>query len=317
MFFTKFSQSNMLHIPVILTFYAQYPLCYDISMKIIDIHTHGLGGLDTITTSENEILRIAELHGSHDVSEIIPTVYSASIEDMRKNMSVIKKAMNLQKNGHDNSANIIGIHLEGPFLNPAKCGALDASSFLTPDENALKELIDGFENIIKIITVAPELKGATALIKRIYDLGINASMGHSDATYAEAEKGFNAGARGITHLFNAMKGVHHREPGLAGFGLMNNDVYAEVIADPFHLDQSILELIFKVKNPERIIIVSDTVKAAYTEKGESGIKNQHDTLLGGSMTIQESSARLIEMGIEKESVHKAVSENPTRYLKHR
>jgi N-acetylglucosamine-6-phosphate deacetylase len=139
-------------------------------------------------------------------------------------------------------------------------------------------------------------------------------MGHSDATYAEAEKGFNAGAKGITHLFNAMKGMHHREPGLAGFGLMNHDIYTEVIADPFHLDQSIIELIFKVKNAERIIIVSDTVKGAHMGKGESGINNQQDTLLGGSMTMQESSARLIEMGIEKESVHKAVSENPERYL---
>jgi N-acetylglucosamine-6-phosphate deacetylase len=284
------------------------------SMKIIDIHTHGLGGLDTVTTSENEILRIAELHGSHGVSEIIPAVYSASIETMRKNMSTIKKAMDLQKNCSDNSAHVIGIHLEGPFLNPAKCGALDASSFLMPDENALKELIDGFEDVIKIITIAPEREGAPVLIKHISDLGINASMGHSDATYAEAEKGFNAGAKGITHLFNAMKGMHHREPGLAGFGLMNNDIYTEVIADPFHLDQSIIELIFKVKNAERIIIVSDTVKGAHMGKGESGINNQQDTLLGGSMTMQESSARLIEMGIEKESVHKAVSENPERYL---
>jgi N-acetylglucosamine-6-phosphate deacetylase len=110
-----------------------------------------------------------------------------------------------------------------------------------------------------------------------------------------------------------MKGMHHREPGLAGFGLMNNDIYTEVIADPFHLDQSILELIFKVKNAERIIIVSDTVKAAHMENSV-GIRDKHNMLLGGSMTMQESSARLIEMGIEKESVHKAVSENPERYL---
>lgn len=283
-------------------------------MKIIDIHTHGLGGHETVTTSENEILRIAELHGRHGVSEIIPTVYSAPIEEMRKNMFAIKKAIDLQEDGDYTYARMIGIHLEGPFLNPAKRGALDASSFLKPDENALKELIDGFEDIVKIITIAPELEGAIDLIRHISDLGIKASMGHSDATYAEAEEGFNAGARGITHLFNAMKGLHHREPGLAGFGLMNNDVYTEIIADPFHLDNNILQMIFKVKNPERIIIVSDTVKAAQVEKGESGIKNQHDRLLGGSMTVKESSERLVDMGIKKEAVHKAVAENPQRYL---
>ncbi|KPJ97685.1 MAG: hypothetical protein AMK71_12840 [Nitrospira bacterium SG8_35_4] len=229
-------------------------------------------------------------------------------------MQAVKDAIESQSSSMDGQAGIAGLHLEGPFLNPAKCGALDASSFLTPDKQALQELIDGFVDIIKIMTVAPELEGAPALIRQISDLGIIVSMGHSDATYAEAEEGFNAGARGITHLFNAMRGMHHREPGLAGFGLINDDIYAEVIADPFHLDQNILELIFKVKNPERIIIVSDTVKAAHMEKGESGIKNRQDTLLGGSMTIQESSTRLIEMGIKKQSVHKAVSENPERYL---
>jgi N-acetylglucosamine-6-phosphate deacetylase len=286
------------------------------SMKIIDIHTHGLGGHDTVTASENEILRIAELHGSHGVSEIIPAIYSSDMKTMRKHMLAVKSAIEIQNGNADGSARIIGLLLEGPFLNPAKCGALDASSFLTPDENALKELIDGFEDIVKIITIAPELEGAPALIKHISDLGINASMGHSDATYSEAEEGFNAGARGITHLFNAMKGIHHREPGLAGFGLMNKDIYAEVIADPFHLDQSILELIFKVKNPERIIIVSDTVKAAHMEKS-AGIRDKHNMLLGGSMTIKESSERLIEMGIEKEAVHKAVAENPGRYLNRR
>jgi N-acetylglucosamine-6-phosphate deacetylase len=287
------------------------------SMKMIDIHTHGIGGFETVTSSKDEILKIAEIHGRHGVSEIIPAIYSSDMRTMRGNMLAVKSAIEIQNGNADGSARIIGLHLEGPFLNPSKCGALDASSFLAPDETALKELIDGFEDIVKIITVAPELEGALALIKHISDFGINASMGHSDATYAEAEEGFNAGARGITHLFNAMKGIHHREPGLAGFGLMNNDIYAEVIADPFHLDQNIIQMIFKVKNPERIIIVSDTVKAAHMEKGGSGIKNQYDTLLGGSMTIQESSARLIEMGIDKETVHKAVAENPGRYLNRR
>ena len=284
------------------------------SMKMIDIHTHGIGGFNTVTTSVNEILRIAELHGENSVSKIITAIYSSDMKTMREHMQAVKGAIEVQSADMDGAARIIGLHLEGPFLNPAKCGALDASSFLSPDEHALKELIDGFEDIVKIITVAPELEGATALIKHISDLGINVSMGHSDATYAEAEAGFNAGARGITHLFNAMKGIHHREPGLAGFGLINSDIYVEVIADPFHLDQNILQMIFNVKNPERIILVSDTVKAAHMEKGDSGIKNQHDTLLGGSMTIKESSERLVNMGIDKETIRKAISDNPRRYL---
>ncbi len=157
-------------------------------------------------------------------------------------------------------AKIIGVHLEGPFLNPAKCGSLNAMTFIEPSEKPFSELVEGFEDIIKIITMAPELDGAPMLIKRISDVGIIVNMGHSDATFEEAEKGFHSGARGITHIFNAMRGFHHREPGIAGFGLLNNDIFIEVIADPFHLHRATLELILKVKNPKRIIIVSDMVR---------------------------------------------------------
>lgn len=293
-------------------------------MKIVDIHTHGIGGFDTRTNSENDILKLAEIQGRHGVSEIIPAIYPSDTDTMRGHILAVKKAMEKQRSavsGQQSGAGIdkpeaviSGIHLEGPFLNPSKCGALDAASFLTPDEHSFDQLIDGFEDIVKIITVAPELKGAASLIKKISDMGIVASMGHSDATYKEAEACFHAGARGITHIFNAMRGIHHREPGLSGFGLMNNDIYIEVIADPFHLDQEIIKLIFSSKNPDRIIIISDTVKESMAVPAAQGIKNKDNKLLGGSMTIKESADRLVEIGLDKTIVHKAVSENPARYL---
>jgi N-acetylglucosamine-6-phosphate deacetylase len=139
-------------------------------------------------------------------------------------------------------------------------------------------------------------------------------MGHSDATYSEAEEGFHSGAKGITHIFNAMRGIHHREPGIAGFGLMNKDVYIEVIADPFHLDQKIIELIFSTKNPDRIIIVSDTVKDTKPSSASQGVRSEENRILGGSLTVRKSSERLIKIGIDEEIVLKAVSENPVRYL---
>ena len=286
-------------------------------MKIIDIHTHGISGFDTITSSKDQILQIAKIQGSRGVTEIIPTIYSSSIGTMRENMHAIKRAMDSQKRecgSQKAEAKIIGIHLEGPFLNPLKCGALDSRSFIEPSDYNLNKLIDGFEDDLKIITVAPELNGSPTLIKTITDMGIICSMGHSDATYSETETGFLAGAHGITHIFNAMRGIHHREPGIAGFGLMNKDIYIEVIADPFHLDSKIIELIFSQKNAERIIIISDTVRDSMI-MSPSGVKgNDKNILLGGSMTVSESSERLIETGVEKESVLKAISENPERYL---
>jgi N-acetylglucosamine-6-phosphate deacetylase len=292
-------------------------------MKIIDVHTHGIGGFDTRTTSEQHILKIAEIQGSLGVSGIVPTVYPDSIGTMRENMHAIREAIARQTcRGEQPSAltnpkpeaKIIGIHLEGPFLNPSKCGALDAASFLTPEKDSLNKLIDGFEDIVKIITIAPELEGAVDMIRGISRKGIIASMGHSEASYAEAEAGFRAGARGITHIFNAMRGIHHREPGLAGFGLMNQDIYIEVIADPFHLHPKFLEFILAVKNPERIIIISDTVKTSISASAPHALRTAEHILLGGSMPLTESAGRLIQTLLISTSVNKFISENPERYL---
>jgi N-acetylglucosamine-6-phosphate deacetylase len=314
-------------------------------MKTIDIHTHGLGGFDTRTRSVDDILAIAEMHGSHGVTEILATLYSSPIPEMRAQMETVRKAMERQKNvssgslsannpplpplekggkggfemgrdgRHTAPAQIIGVHLEGPFLNPVKCGALDAPSFSEPGEYVLLELLEGFEDIVKIITVAPEIRGAIGLIKKVSGMGIVVSMGHSDATYAEAEDGFRAGARGITHIFNAMRGIHHREPGIAGFGLLNRDIYIEVIADPYHLHPKTLEFVFRIKNHDRILLVSDTVKQ--TETGGCGMNGGTDStgkLLGGCMTITESSQRLMQLGYDEGYIIDCITKNPERYL---
>ena len=280
-------------------------------MNIIDIHTHGIGGFDTRTSNPIDIIRMAEIQASLGVSAIVPTIYPDSIEIMRQNMMAVQKAMELQKN-----AAILGVHLEGPFLNSAKCGALKSSSFIEPNESNLKRLIDGFEDMVKIITIAPELNGAAKLIRKISDMGIIASMGHSDATYSEAEAAFNAGAKGITHLFNAMRGFHHREPGIAGFGLLNKEVYIEVIADPYHLNIKTMELIFRTKNPEKIILISDSVsgtKITETER-EHGVVDDTGRLQGGSMSIMESSRRLTKLGFNEGIIKRSITKNPETYL---
>ena len=246
------------------------------------------------------------------------------------------------------ASTIFGVHLEGPFLNTSRCGALDPFSFLKPDENRLKELTDGFEDMVKIITIAPELEDSFKIIKQARDMGINVSMGHSDAAYTEAEAGYNAGAQGITHIFNAMRSIHHREPGIAGFGLLNRDIYIEVIADPHHLHPNMLELIFRVKNPDRIIIISDSTKDTLrplsstgnlfkvqgsrfkvdklntqnsygsipTEEGQlnTAPPSRAGLLRGGVMTVTESAHRLIDIGFDEEIVLKCITENPAAYL---
>ncbi|MCC6345887.1 MAG: amidohydrolase family protein [Nitrospirales bacterium] len=296
-------------------------------MSVIDVHTHGIGGYDTRTTDAEHLLRIAELHGAAGVSEIVLTLYPAPIRVMRASMAVVREAMARQKGRpalsrtgsvSDTSApppaRIRGVHLEGPFLNPVKCGALNAMTFLEPSGERLHELIEGFEDMVKIITVAPEMEGAARLIREMADAGIVVSMGHSAATYAEAEAGFHAGARGITHLFNAMSGFHHREPGLAGFGLLHPGVYVEVIADPYHLHPKTLELIFRTKGHDRILLVSDTVRETTSLTRKQGVTDRHGTLLGGCLTLTESARRLQEEGLLTGEVRRYIVENPGRYL---
>ena len=211
------------------------------------------------------------------------------------------------------AARILGVHLEGPFLNPARCGALDPACFTDPDEYAAHELLDGFEGMIKMVTIAPERQRALAFIKNVTELGIVASMGHSDATYAEAEAGFRAGARGITHLFNAMRAFHHREPGLAGFGLLNKDLYVEVVADPFHLHNRAIGLIFKMKKPDKIVLVSDSVKETKTVD-DGRVVDASGRLQGGAMTVPESAQRLIQQGFDESIIAAAITINPRQYL---
>lgn len=291
-------------------------------MRIVDVHTHGLGGHSTRTTNPDDILKIAALHGTLGITDIVLAVYSGPIRVMRQDMEAVKEAMKKQrsaasskfKNENLKFAKIAGIHLEGPFLNPIRAGALDSASFQKPSEKTWKKLIEGFEDIIKIVTIAPELHGALRLIKTLSNMGMIVSLGHSDATHKETEMAFRAGARCITHIFNAMRAFHHREPGIAGFGLMNQEIYIEVIADPFHLNNRTLEFIFRVKNPERILIISDSIKETKVSSKHQTLRDEAGALRGGSMTIVESAKRLIKLGFDKDKVMSCISANAWSYL---
>jgi N-acetylglucosamine-6-phosphate deacetylase len=253
---------------------------------------------------------------------------------MRDNLALIKEAMNIQKSGNfcpkpefasakfgpaenPQPAMIIGAHLEGPFLNPSRCGSLNAMTFLNPEDKYLQDLVSGFEDIIKIITLAPELDGALHLIRKISDTGIIVNLGHSNATFAETEAGHKAGARSITHLFNAMRPYHHREPGIIGYGLSNQDIYVEVIADTFHLHPATLDLIFRTKKHARIIIVSDSIRETrlpvINVSAGAGLADTHGKLLGGAMTITEAADALSEK-YDGLMIMDCISTNPARYL---
>ncbi len=278
---------------------------------MIDLHIHGLTNYDTNTDSIEEILSIARLLGNRGIKGFLPTLYPAPIEIMRQQIELIANAIKLQE---PTQAEILGIHLEGPFINTSMAGALDRTSFLPATEYNLQCLLDGFYDLVKVITIAPEIEGALTLIRHIANMGIVASLGHSEATYSQAEEAYHAGAKGITHLFNAMSGIHHREPGLAGFGLLHKDIYVEIIADPFHLHPKTIEMVFRLKPIERIILISDAVKGAATDT--TGAITDGSTLLGGSYSLDYACRRLRTLGLATETtLQRLTTDNPLRYLR--
>ncbi len=275
----------------------------------VDLHIHGAGKFDTRTEDPSHIRKIAEIHGRAGTGGILPTIYPSAISEMKKNMEAVRRSIGILK-GNAKAANVLGVHLEGPFLNPKRCGALDKGSFIKPTLRSLRELLSGFEDMIKIITIAPEIPGALEVISFCRELGIKVNMGHSDATYQEAINGKKAGATGITHLFNAMRPFHQREPGLAGLGLIDEDLYVEVIADGFHLHPTTLELIFNRKRRDRIIIVSDSVK---------GSKGTHPAIrkgimAGSGITLMDSINILKDIHVPEAEIIRAAINNPRRYL---
>ncbi|GBD99399.1 N-acetylglucosamine-6-phosphate deacetylase [bacterium BMS3Abin07] len=282
-------------------------------VELVDIHIHGIECCDTASDNIDDILEIARVEKLKGTNMIVLSIYPDDIDVMRSAIDKIKKAMEkISGEGMRDCAEIIGVHLEGPFLNPIKAGALNMQYLLPPSSKSLKRIIAGYEDSIKIITIAPELKGATGVISQCRDMGIKVNMGHSDATFREAEKGKKAGATGITHLFNAMRPFHHREPGLAGFGLMDKDIYIEIIADGVHLDINTLSLIFSIKPPDRTVLISDSVKGKRSDK--KAIYLRDGTLAGSGITLSESIEFLIRNGFDPDAVHMAASSNPLRYL---
>lgn len=292
---------------------------------LVDLHMHGYGGYDTRTTDPEDILQMAGDLKKEGTSAILPTIYPAFLEEMRRNIEAVKKAMMLQRKecpvqdieskaerGTRTPALILGVNLEGPFLNPRRRGALDASSFLRPTVSSLKKLTEGYEDIVKIMTIAPEMPGALRVIERCSEMGIIVNMGHSDATFLEATEGKRAGATGVTHIFNAMRPFHHREPGLAGFGLLDEDVFIEVIADGVHLHPLTLKLIFAVKRLDRIIIVSDSVKGAGRD-GKPAYASR-GILAGGGIPLARSVSMLGKIGIAAEDALETGFRNPLMLL---
>ncbi|MBI5756593.1 MAG: N-acetylglucosamine-6-phosphate deacetylase [Nitrospirae bacterium] len=287
---------------------------YTLLPGLIDIHTHGVGDFDTKDASVEGIIKMRELQAADGTTAFLPTLYPAPIKEMRRTMGVIREA---GTEGH--GAEILGVHLEGPFINPVMRGALGAAYLLPPSVETAKRLIEGFEDLVKLITVSPELEGPELegidkLICWCVENGITVSMGHSNATFDEAGMAFKSGAKGATHLFNRMRGFHHREPGISGFSLTEDEMYTEIIADLKHLHPAVIRLVLNIKSRRRILLVSDSVRGAKKkEYGAGPVFLPDGTIAGSAQLLFDGVRNLCDIGVKLEDAVTYASYNPASY----
>ncbi|HBG49258.1 MAG TPA: N-acetylglucosamine-6-phosphate deacetylase [Cyanobacteria bacterium UBA9971] len=224
-----------------------------ITPGLIDQHIHGGYGIDFNTAKSEDIVYLTKELPKHGVTSLVATLMTDSEENIKRQIKEISMAM---ENQLADSAKIIGIHIEGPFLNPDFKGIHPDNHILEPNINNFKK----FENEnIKIVSYAPELDKNLEFTKYLAQKNIIPSAGHSKATHEELKTAVNAGLKQVTHLFNAMPQLHHRNPGILGEALTNDKIYTEIIADNEHLHPIILDLILRTKPKSKIIFISDSL----------------------------------------------------------
>ncbi len=234
----------------------------------IDIHIHGAAGVDVMTASPDALGTMAAFLAKNGVTGWMPTFVPDTEENYRRAIEVIDEFTGRQS--EQPAARVLGIHYEGPFVSEKQCGALCPQffrEFAKGDElSSIPTLAS--DNAKRLMTVAPEVPGGIKLIKELKDQGWIISLGHTRADVETLDAAFAAGARHMTHFFNAMTGLHHRDIGAAGWGLTHDAVTCDVIADGVHVHPEILKLLHRVKTSENLALISDSVLPAGLGDGE-------------------------------------------------
>lgn len=287
----------------------------------VDLHMHGGGGYD-VTASIDSMRGAVAFHRRHGTTRTLVSLVAAPPARLRERLGWV---LELTGPGTTAAGGVLGAHLEGPFLSSARCGAQNPQYLLAPDQALLAELIGAAHGCVRCVTVAPELAGALELIADLRAAGIVAAIGHSDATYAQARAAIDAGAGLATHLFNGMRPMHHREPGIVG-AVLDSDLPAELINDGVHLHPAVLSLV--ARNPSRAILVTDAIDAAGIGDGAFSLGGQPvqvrdgqarllstGGLAGSTLTMDQAVRRaVLDSGLPMELAAAAAATNPARVL---
>jgi N-acetylglucosamine-6-phosphate deacetylase len=239
----------------------------------VDMHVHGGGGTSFTEGPADDARRAVEFHRGHGSTTIVASLVTAPLADVEVRTAMLA--------GLAREGVIAGLHLEGPFLSAARCGAQDPRHMIAPDVAAFERLHAAAAGQLRVITLAPELPGAVALIKAAVRVGVIAAVGHTDATADTTSAAVDAGASHATHLFNGMRPLHHREPGPVGALLDRDEVTCEVIADGVHLHDTAIRLAARAAGPGRLVLITDAMAAAGMPDGRYRLGSMRVDVAGG------------------------------------
>src|ERR1035437_2825183 len=239
----------------------------------VDMHVHGGDGTSFTEGSSDDARHAAEFHRRHGTTTMVASLVTAPLAELQARAAMLA--------GLAGQGVLAGIHLEGPFLSAARCGAQDPRHLLAPDVAAFERLRAAAAGYLRVVTIAPELPGAAELIKAATRAGVTAAIGHTDATAEVASAAVDLGATHATHLFNGMRPLHHREPGAAGALLDRAEVTCEVIADGVHLHAAIIRIAARAAGPGRLVLISDAMAAAGMPDGAYRLGSLRVNVAGG------------------------------------
>ncbi len=289
----------------------------------IDVHNHGAVGVDVNEATADDLREVGKFLAENGVTAWLPTFVPDSDENYQKVIGAIEEVVKTQEDLA--IAQIVGVHYEGVFANEKMCGALRPEFFKTFTGRELSDL-PTLAGGVHLTTFAPEIEGGIELTKELRRQNWIPSIGHTRADFAILEAAFEAGAKHVTHLFNAMTGVHHRDVGVAGWALTKDEMFCEIIADGVHVHPKMLKFAFDNKPSDKLLLVSDSV--APTGLGDGSYKlwgenisvvngktqNERGSIAGSVITILDAVKMYLSLGVSESEVSKMASSNPAKLL---
>ncbi|MFS0766952.1 N-acetylglucosamine-6-phosphate deacetylase [Peribacillus phoenicis] len=298
---------------------------YQVIPGAIDIHIHGASNSDAMDATHEALSTMAETLPKEGTTSFLATTMTQSTEAIESALLNAGKYIENQSQEH---AEIIGIHLEGPFISPVRKGAQPEEHIVDPDVTLFKMWQKMSENQIRLVTLAPEQPNGLDLAAHLKATGVVASIGHSDATYDQIDEAIQAGTTHVTHLYNGMRGLHHREPGVLGAAYLRDELYVELIADGIHCRPEMIKLAYNQITSERMILITDSLRAKWLEKGTYDLGGQpvnvdetratlsDGTLAGSILKMNDAIKNTMEYtDCSMTDIIKMTAENPAKQLR--